>query len=54
VDRDCYVAFVFDPPEGGAPSVDEVVDVLTALWADAIGLADGEDAGAGGAGGASA
>jgi AcrR family transcriptional regulator len=54
VDRYCYVAFVFDPPEGGAPSVDEVVDVLTALWADAIGLADGEDAGAGGAGGASA
>ena len=42
VDRYCYVTFVFDPPEGGPPPVDEVVDVLTGLWADAIGLADGD------------
>jgi len=41
VDRYCYVTFVFDPPAGVPPSVDEVVDVLTDLWADSIALADG-------------
>lgn len=40
VDRHCYVTYVFDPPPGGPPPVDEVVDLLTGLWADAIGLVE--------------
>lgn len=40
VDRYCYLAFVFDPPEGGPLPADDVVDLLTTLWADAIGLAE--------------
>ena len=38
VDRYCYVTYVFDPPPGGPPSADEAADVLTKLWAGAIGL----------------
>lgn len=33
----CYDTFVFDPPAGGADP-DTVIDLLTKLWADAIGL----------------
>lgn len=40
VDRYCYVTYVFDPPHGDPPSVDDTVDLLTQLWADAIGLAE--------------
>ena len=40
VDRHCYVTYVFDPPPGGPPPVDEVIDLLTGLWADAIGLVE--------------
>ena len=40
VDRHCYVTYVFDPPAGGPPAVDDVVDLLTGLWADAIGLVE--------------
>jgi len=35
----CHDAFVFDPG-AVAPSVDETADVLTALWADSIGLVE--------------
>lgn len=38
VDRYCYVTYVFDPPEGGAPSPAESAEVLARLWARAIGL----------------
>lgn len=41
VDRHCYVTYVFDPPSGGPPSVDDTTDLLTALWADALGLVEG-------------
>lgn len=44
-DRYCYMSYVFDPPPAGPPSVDDTADLLTALWADAIGL---REAGAGG------
>ena len=37
VDRYCYVTFVFDPPEGGV-DVAMAAQVLTDLWAAAIGL----------------
>lgn len=39
VDRYCYLTYVFDPPLA-APSPDETADLLTALWADALRLAD--------------
>jgi AcrR family transcriptional regulator len=39
-DRYCYLAFVFDPPEAGAPSADDAIDLLTTLWANAIGLVE--------------
>jgi AcrR family transcriptional regulator len=38
VDRYCYVTYVFDPPEGSVPSAEESADVLTELWASAVGL----------------
>ena len=38
VDRYCYVTYVFDPPDN-LPSVDVSADLLTHLWAAAIGLA---------------
>jgi AcrR family transcriptional regulator len=40
VDRYCYVTYVFDPPPGGPPSVDDTADLLTELWADALGLVE--------------
>jgi AcrR family transcriptional regulator len=40
VDRYCYVTYVFDPPPGPAPSVDDTADLLTDLWADALGLVE--------------
>jgi AcrR family transcriptional regulator len=40
VDRYCYVTYVFDPPTGGPPAVDDTADLLTELWADALGLAE--------------
>jgi AcrR family transcriptional regulator len=36
-DRYCYFTYVFDPPPS-APAPDETAELLTALWADAIGL----------------
>jgi len=36
-DRYCYLTYVFDPP-ANVPSPDETADLLTMLWADAIGL----------------
>ncbi|MDQ1373839.1 MAG: hypothetical protein QOJ09_1177 [Actinomycetota bacterium] len=38
VDRFCYVTYVFDPPEGGAPPPEEAARLLTDLWAAAVGL----------------
>jgi len=38
VDRYCYLTYVFDPPADGPPSADESADLLTELWADAVGL----------------
>lgn len=38
VDRYCYVTYVFDPPAGGPPSPEESAEVLSRLWAAAIGL----------------
>ena len=38
VDRYCYVTYVFDPPAAGPPSPDEAAELLTRLWASAIGL----------------
>lgn len=40
VDRYCYMAYVFDPRPGGPPPTDDTVDLLTTLWADAIGLVE--------------
>lgn len=40
VDRYCYVTYVFDPPSGGPPSVDDTADLLTELWAAALGLVE--------------
>jgi hypothetical protein len=40
VDRYCYLAYVFDPPEGGQLPADDVIDLHTTLWADAIGLVE--------------
>jgi AcrR family transcriptional regulator len=40
VDRHCYMTYVFDPSPDDPPSVDDTVDLLTALWADAIGLVE--------------
>jgi AcrR family transcriptional regulator len=40
VDRYCHLAFVFDPAEQAAPDVDDVIDLLTTLWANAIGLVE--------------
>jgi len=39
VDRYCYMTYVFDPPEK-KPSPDETAALLTALWADALRLAE--------------
>lgn len=39
VDRFCFVTYVFDPPEDGAPDPGLAAKELTLLWADAIGLA---------------
>lgn len=33
----CYDVFVFDPPDPAA-SIDDVTDLLTTIWADAVGL----------------
>ncbi len=41
VDRYCYLTYVFDPP-ADMPSPDDTAELLTTLWADAIGLADGD------------
>jgi len=38
VDRYCYVTYVFDPPEAGPPTPEESAELLTELWASAIGL----------------
>jgi AcrR family transcriptional regulator len=38
VDRYCYMTYVFDPPDGGPPPVDESARMLTELWASAVGL----------------
>jgi AcrR family transcriptional regulator len=38
VDRYCYVTYVFDPPAGGPPSAEHAAEVLTRLWAGAIGM----------------
>lgn len=38
VDRFCYVTYVFDPPADGAPPIDNSVEVLTRIWASAVGL----------------
>jgi hypothetical protein len=41
VDRYCYMTFVFDRSPEQPTAVDDAVDLLTALWADAIGLVEG-------------
>lgn len=38
VDRYCYVTYVFDPPQDGAPSVQESARLLTDLWSAAVGF----------------
>ncbi|MHB1487257.1 MAG: TetR/AcrR family transcriptional regulator [Acidimicrobiales bacterium] len=38
VDRYCYVTHVLDPPAGGPPSPQDSTEVLTRLWAAAVGL----------------
>ena len=38
VDRFCYVTYVFDPPGEGPPAPEEAADLLTELWASAVGL----------------
>jgi AcrR family transcriptional regulator len=38
-ERYCYDVAIFDPPPGGV-SADDAADLLTTLWADAIGLAE--------------
>lgn len=40
VDRYCYVTYVFDPPADGPPAPDDAADLLTRLWAGAVGLRD--------------
>jgi AcrR family transcriptional regulator len=40
VDRYCFVTYVFDPPDGAPPGVEESARMLTELWASAIGLAE--------------
>lgn len=40
VDRYCYLTFVFDPPDDDPLAADDVIDLLTTLWADAIGLVE--------------
>ena len=40
VDRYCYVTFAVGDTDGEAPSVDDAIDLLTGLWADAIGLVE--------------
>lgn len=40
VDRFCYVSYVFDIPEGGAPDPSAASRILTDLWARGIGLAE--------------
>ena len=39
VDRYCYLTYVFDTP-AKVPSPDDTAELLTALWADAVGLRD--------------
>ncbi len=39
IERYCYDAAIFDPPPAGA-SAEDAADLLTTLWADAIGLAE--------------
>lgn len=39
-DRYCYLTYVFDPPADGPPSAEETTELLTNLWADAVGLVD--------------
>jgi AcrR family transcriptional regulator len=39
VDRYCHMAFVFDDDDH-RPEVDDVIDLLTTLWANAIGLVE--------------
>jgi AcrR family transcriptional regulator len=38
-ERYCYDVAIFDPPPGGA-SAEDAADLLTTLWADAIGLTE--------------
>lgn len=38
VDRYCYVTYVFDTPEGGAPAPEETGRLLAAIWTAALGL----------------
>ena len=40
VDRYCYVTFAVDDEHAEPPPVDDAVDLLTGLWADAIGLVE--------------
>lgn len=40
VDRYCYVTYVFDPPDDGAPSPEESARIITDLWTSAIDLAE--------------
>lgn len=42
VDRYCYVTYYFDPPNP-PPDVDASAELLTRMWADAIGLPAGTD-----------
>lgn len=39
IERYCYDAAIFDPPPAGA-SAEDAADLLTTLWADAIGLSE--------------
>lgn len=39
IERYCYDVCIFDPPKGGV-SADAAADLITALWADAIGLGE--------------
>ena len=38
VDRYCYVTYVFDVPEGGAPAPEETGRLLAAIWSAVLGL----------------
>jgi AcrR family transcriptional regulator len=38
VDRFCYVTYVFDPPGDSPPAPEESANLLTELWASAVGL----------------